>query len=67
MITQNAFTSASALLGKVVTGTTADGVPVTDIVSRVIVDAGKVRLTVGSATVALENVTEVVDFLPTPT
>ncbi len=61
MITQNAFTSASALLGKIVSGTAADGTPVTDIVNRVTVDSGKVRLTVGSTAVALENVTEVVD------
>ena len=65
MISQNAFTSASALLGKIVTGTQADGSTVTDVVSRVTVDGGKVRLAVGNATVALENVTEVVDpFLP---
>ena len=64
MITQNAFTSASALLGKIVTGTAADGSSVTDVVSRVTVDSGKVHLTVGSTTVALQNVTEVVDPLP---
>ena len=68
MITQNAFTSASALLGKIVTGTQADGSTVNGVVSRVTIDGGKVHLAVGSATVALENVTEVVDpySIPVP-
>ena len=61
MLSQNALSSAGALLGKVIRGTDAGGAEVTGFVNSVSVDGGKVKLLVGSSQVLLGNVSEILD------
>lgn len=58
------LSSASSLLGKAVIGTTDDGIEGGGLVSRVLVEGGKVKLVIGDKTMALSSVVQV--FLPAP-
>lgn len=59
MLSQNAFSSASLLLGRVIQGSATDGTPVNGQVSRVSIDGGNVNLQVGTYTVPLKQVTQI--------
>ncbi len=61
LISQNAFTSAGSLLGKVVMGNDEAGSPVAGQVSGVSIEDGKVRLQVGAVRVSLDHVTEILN------
>lgn len=56
--------AASALLGKAVIGLTDAGLEGGGVVSRVLVEGGKVKLVIGDQTMPLGNVAQV--FLPAP-
>ncbi len=59
MLSQNAFSSASLLLGRLVQGNATDGTPIYGQVDRVSIDSGKVNLHVGTYTVPLSQVTQI--------
>ena len=61
------LSSASSLLGKAVIGTTDDGVQGGGLVSRVVVEGGKVKLVIGDKTMTLSNVSQVFIAAPAET
>ena len=66
MLSQNAFTSAGSLLGKVVRGTVAGQGEVTGLVSGVSLQGGKAILLVGDAEMKLEDVAVILNPAPHP-
>jgi len=62
--TSGDLANASALLGKAVIGTTDTGIEGGGVVTRVLVQNGKVKLVIGDQTMSLGNVAQV--FLPAP-
>ncbi len=59
-IGQFAFTSASSLMGQVVTGIDADGEPITGLVEAVTLENGEVRVTVAGESIRFDQVTGVI-------
>ncbi len=59
MLMQQSLASAGALIGRSIVGLDDTGQMVTGIVERVSLNQGKVRLHVGSSTVELKNVTQI--------
>ena len=59
MLSQNAFSSASLLLGRVIQGSSTDGTPVNGQVTKVSIEGGNVNLQVGVYTVPLKLVTQI--------
>lgn len=59
LLVQQRLAAGAALIGKTITGRTADGQAVVGVVDRVSVEGDKVDLVVGGTRVPLSNVTEI--------